>query len=371
MTGLIQQTIKRLQNQISEENDLLHTLKEETDNINLKMLHSLLAITIIGFPTLIIIGFFIPHFENLHLIYSPPWLICLCLRLWCRKLSSHKRILISMYALFAVFLMITLYISAIVAPESMASGPVAYLLLLPVIIMDRSLRINLFMLLSCVAHMTSSFLFKPYEIAINDIVSFAVFAITGMVLGTYMKKIKLINIFARRQLQIQSHTDTLTGLSNRRKMFEEIAISEEKNCPEPIRGVIMIDIDYFKQYNDTYGHQQGDRCLQQLSACFFCQAEQFDLEFFRYGGEEFIAFSRTHDYEQLQMIAEKIRQAVCALHIPMQNSPNGEITITSGIAEMIRCQPSGYGMLIDMADAALYYGKASGRNTVTGYLDIC
>lgn len=123
MTGLIQQTIKRLQNQISEENDLLHTLKEETDNINLKMLHSLLAITIIGFPTLIIIGFFIPHFENLHLIYSPPWLICLCLRLWCRKSSSHKRILISMYALFAVFLMITLYISAIVAPESMASGP--------------------------------------------------------------------------------------------------------------------------------------------------------------------------------------------------------------------------------------------------------
>lgn len=171
-------------------------------------------------------------------------------------------------------------------------------------------------------------------------------------------------------LQNLSSMDGLTGIANRRSFDSRIADEWKRSLRqngEPL-SLIMLDIDHFKLYNDTYGHQEGDNCLIQIAAAIqACCIRPGDLAA-RYGGEEFSVVLPATSAAGAISVAERIKKAIEHMQIPHANSPiSPHITVSIGIGTVI---PDGDGTvttLIEHADLALYQSKSDGRNRITLY----
>lgn len=173
---------------------------------------------------------------------------------------------------------------------------------------------------------------------------------------------------ANQQLDGLVNLDSLTQLANRRR-FDEFLNREWEQCSssEPL-SLIMCDIDCFKLYNDNYGHQAGDACLQQVARAIANVAEGVPTESLylaaRYGGEEFSVILPNTDLAAAQAVAEQIRNHVKALAIPHQKSfVSNSVTLSMGVASISEGQNSPK-MLIEAADRALYRAKSEGRDRV-------
>ncbi|MEG4343252.1 PAS domain S-box protein [Microcoleus sp. A003_D6] len=173
---------------------------------------------------------------------------------------------------------------------------------------------------------------------------------------------------ANQRLDGLANLDSLTQLANRRR-FDEVLNREweQARSGEPL-SLIMCDIDCFKLYNDNYGHQTGDACLQQVAraigdACTNAPAERLYLAA-RYGGEEFGIILPNTNIATAQAVAEQIRQRVKALAIPHIKSVVSDcVTLSMGAATISENQNSPK-MLIEAADKALYRAKSGGRDRV-------
>jgi diguanylate cyclase (GGDEF)-like protein len=173
--------------------------------------------------------------------------------------------------------------------------------------------------------------------------------------------------WANRQLTELSYTDALTRLPNRRFLDELLLrlVNYEQSLKDGI-GIIMLDIDHFKGFNDTLGHPMGDRCLQQLA-----QALQFSVRvevdtIARFGGEEFIAILPGISAADALLAGERIRLAVANLQIPHPANPNDRyVTVSVGVA-FSKGNHIQVPALLQAADQALYRAKAEGRNRVVG-----
>ncbi len=161
-----------------------------------------------------------------------------------------------------------------------------------------------------------------------------------------------------RRLTQLAATDGLTGLTNRRT-FDSFLRREYEACDEI--AVLLFDIDNFKGYNDTYGHQAGDRCLQAVAKAIGDAISTTSGLSARYGGEEFaVVLPNTTDAAALK-VAEGIRLTVLALGIPNTPSSRGYITISAGVAARNRSTID-EAALVGGADTALYEAKRLGRN---------
>lgn len=169
---------------------------------------------------------------------------------------------------------------------------------------------------------------------------------------------------ANEKLRALSLRDGLTGLANRRSLEEfldkEWRFALREGLP---LTVIMLDVDWFKLYNDTCGHQAGDACLQRVADALVASVNRGGDLAVRYGGEEFMLILRKTDERGGQAIAEKIRLAVEQMGISHPSSVTSpSVTISLGIST-VTPQPGGtYWQLIDAADKALYQAKKQGRN---------
>jgi diguanylate cyclase (GGDEF)-like protein len=169
-----------------------------------------------------------------------------------------------------------------------------------------------------------------------------------------------------RQLERLSTHDALTGIPNRRR-FDATLEQEWRRATREASplSLALCDIDYFKGYNDTYGHQEGDECLARVARAL---AETFrrpgDLVA-RYGGEEFVSVLPGTTQKGAAVLAERMRAAVEALQIPHRSSPLGSVvTISVGVATVVPPPGSEPESLVDLADRALYAAKQKGRNRV-------
>lgn len=171
---------------------------------------------------------------------------------------------------------------------------------------------------------------------------------------------------ANRMLQRIAILDGLTGIANRR-YFDEVI---EEEWLRAIRdqtplSIIMIDIDYFKAFNDTYGHQAGDESLKTVAMVLKDTLKRPADMVARYGGEEFVAVLPETEIKGAVAIAEAMRLNIDALNIPHKNSHNhGCITISLGAASIIPERNTSSSILIAAADKALYRAKDKGRNRV-------
>lgn len=167
---------------------------------------------------------------------------------------------------------------------------------------------------------------------------------------------------ANNELLKQSNMDALTGIANRRA-FDTFLADSHKQVP---LSLMMIDIDYFKQYNDRYGHPQGDKALQSVAKCLHSNSHSSTDLVARYGGEEFTVVLTLTTLPQAKSVAERIRRAIENLHIVHEGSDCGYLTVSIGIACREVTQPDVD--LVKQSDQALYQAKAQGRNQVVTFV---
>lgn len=169
---------------------------------------------------------------------------------------------------------------------------------------------------------------------------------------------------ANRELERLSITDSLTGIANRRQ-FHTVLDHEWRRCRReevPI-SLMMIDVDCFKLYNDTYGHQKGDECLAAVAASIRDSLQRAGDFVARYGGEEFVVVLPSVDTEEALRTAEQLCEAVRSLAIPHDRSSAAtRVTISAGVASTVPDDSTTEGSLISAADEALYHAKRTGRN---------
>ncbi len=178
--------------------------------------------------------------------------------------------------------------------------------------------------------------------------------------------IAIENRYTYEELERRAYTDYLTGLANRRYFFEqaETELSRSLRYGREL-SILMLDIDHFKQVNDTYGHKVGDLVLQKLSS--ICQATLRDIDIVgRVGGEEFAVLLPETGREQAMNAAERLRTAIETAQVTLNSGLPLHFTASLGVAALTE-KDANIDMLLNQADQALYQAKNAGRNRTCVY----
>jgi diguanylate cyclase (GGDEF)-like protein/PAS domain S-box-containing protein len=170
----------------------------------------------------------------------------------------------------------------------------------------------------------------------------------------------------QKELEDFSFKDGLTGVANRR-MFDSILDLEWNNAHrshQPL-SVIMLDIDYFKQYNDFYGHIKGDDCLRRVAETLNTAGSRARDFFARFGGEEFALILPETDAEAAAKVAERCKSLIFKAQIPHEQSPIGQLlTISIGVGTIVPTNQDVPLAFIEAVDKRLYAAKQQGRNRI-------
>ena len=189
----------------------------------------------------------------------------------------------------------------------------------------------------------------------------------AVLMKEYQKELSEINTILEhknKEYETMASTDSLTGLYNRRK-FSELYLSSYKAMTQRHNemSIIMLDIDFFKKVNDTYGHNAGDKVLIQISHVLLKTLRNIDIVC-RWGGEEFIILLPTADIKNATLLAEKLRGYIQDLEIDLV----GKVSSSFGVSQIREGEEMN--ISIARADKALYLAKDSGRNCVKTELDL-
>lgn len=174
---------------------------------------------------------------------------------------------------------------------------------------------------------------------------------------------------AHDQQSVLAKTDGLTGLANRRHFDEvlekEFARLQRSGAP---LSLLILDVDHFKAYNDTYGHIAGDECLRRIAEIFNKHLNRPSDLAARYGGEEFAGIMPETDHAGTALLAEQIRADVAALNIAHSSSPTAEhVTISLGVATINCVGMSSPTQALELTDKQLYRAKSEGRDRVASW----
>ena len=176
----------------------------------------------------------------------------------------------------------------------------------------------------------------------------------------------LMDVVTKRlSLERMAWEDKLTGLANRRR-FDAVLAEEWRRASRmkvPL-SLILLDVDHFKRFNDTYGHTSGDACLTLVGGVLSSTVRRAGDFAARYGGEEFVMLLFHTSRADAQQLGERVRQAVRALGVDHSGSPHGVVTVSMGGATMVPQADGSPQALLDQADEALYQAKETGRDRV-------
>lgn len=169
-----------------------------------------------------------------------------------------------------------------------------------------------------------------------------------------------------RQLKEIASLDSLTGIPNRR-YFDDTLATEWKRClrSDAPLSIVLSDIDFFKQFNDIYGHQAGDTCLKAVAGSLSESLFRVEDTVARYGGEEFVAILPGTDAAGAFAVAERMRQSAHDLRIPHERGINGRVSCSFGVASIHPTADEAPQRLLRIADTGLYAAKLAGRNRVS------
>ena len=191
------------------------------------------------------------------------------------------------------------------------------------------------------------------------------FAMTFRDISEY-KQMEISLKEVNEELQRQANIDSLTQIFNRRR-FDEYLAQEWLRCSreQANLALILCDVDYFKAYNDAYGHQSGDRCLRKVAQTMEAVIKRPADLVFRYGGEEFAVILPVTSWEGALLVAEEIKEAIAKLQIPHTLSQVSDyVTLSMGVTSIVPNQGLQTQILIETADIALYEAKALGRDRI-------
>lgn len=210
-----------------------------------------------------------------------------------------------------------------------------------------------------------------YQISANAVFGGAVILsiFASYVLEREMRMSFLLSLrgrLQRRDLDVESRRDPLTGLRNRRSLDEVIEACNQSNAVGQELAIVLLDIDRFKSFNDTAGHQAGDVCIKRVAGIVQSELRDHVDAAFRFGGEEFILVLRGIDLSTAVKISERIRRAIEDAAIPHPAlALGGVVTVSMGVASAVVSREIRVGVIIAAADTALYAAKRNGRNQVS------
>ena len=170
---------------------------------------------------------------------------------------------------------------------------------------------------------------------------------------------------AQTALEFLAARDGLTGVANRRSFDEKLSHEwlRGRRDEQPL-ALLMLDVDHFKRFNDSYGHQQGDDCLSRVAECAAAIVFRPGDMVARYGGEEFAIILPGTDFDGAINVADRVREAVSRLAIPHAGSEMGIVTVSIGVSAIVPGGNLQSQALIKAADVALYRAKHDGRDRV-------
>lgn len=308
-------------------------------------------------------SFYYAILEQARGAYGLACLGCMLSLLLSKFKKLEKYAVFGLYLQFILLFLLVLYLS-IGAGKSRPAAPMLILLsVFPMLFIDMPRRILTTNIMLYLIHTYLSFQIKGVTLGKMDMVNGLIATVVGCFFGWFIIRIRISALNFERLLIMEKETDELTGLYNRRKLFERIGHIEVGKLKRP-SGVFMMDIDYFKLYNDTYGHIAGDSCLRAFGKMLREYQWKTKVEFFRYGGEEFVAFVWNVEEKMLWEFSEQIRIETSKLKLPY-----GKITSSIGYVYCMDEEIYNYETWIKRADIAAYKAKEGGRNRVAGYCD--
>lgn len=346
---------------ISQLNQLFEDNKKEIAKSNAEFLPQVSLVGAFVTGIAFVGGFFYTILEEAQNQYALGFFMCLISYALSKVRRLDKYVVVGLYLQFFFLFLLVLYLSVIVGIDRPASPMLILLAVFPMLFIDKPRRLLTVDVILYVVHSYLSFLLKGPVLGKMDLVNGLIATVVGCFFGWFIIRNRIQALNFERLLIMEKETDELTGLHNRRRLFHMIGQIEIGKLERP-SGVFMMDIDYFKQYNDTNGHMAGDYCLRSFGKLLKEYPWLAKAEFFRYGGEEFVAFVWGADEKRLQELAEQIRAEVVKLEIPY-----GKITTSIGYAYCMDEEIYNYEKWIDRADVAAYQAKACGRNCVAGY----
>jgi diguanylate cyclase (GGDEF)-like protein len=342
---------------------------------------SLLIISLISVILLVLFSFFPLAIEkdfSKFLVYVYAILIELLVFIFARYICKHEkyteRLINAGFLVFFCCLMgFGVYAGVLKRPEHHAGIFLIFLVCSQIIFVFNPLRI---FLLNAITVGFFSFLaisIKPTVIWQSDVVNAIIASLVGMIFAWYMSHAVIKEMLSSRRLEIErnrfreeSIRDELTGLSNRRDYLNAVNfyINVCRHVHQSVCA-IMMDVDFFKKYNDYYGHQKGDLVLQAVGKVLKRLMMEEHVFAARVGGEEFIVLWTENRIVEAERVAVKLRQMIIDLQIPHEKSDIAPyVTASFGLYLLRGGSQDSVEDLYNQADTALYEAKKSGRNRI-------
>ncbi len=371
MRNTVKKLIDNIINKCKKEHADILNSKQDIDakNIQIMLIVTFSCAAIMSFS--VISSYFndimkIAGFLELRYAYIAVVAIAVAIHIKLRFFTT-KHVNVMVYIVNFLAIIYGFLISAFVAPDTVTVTFITAIFMAATLYIVDSWKINTFIVLSTAAFLVFIYQFKPLQSFNAEVMNTTTIMFLAIVIGTIVRSARIEIFTVKRALQSQAHTDQLTKLFNRRMLFEDIKASEQLYGSDKIAAFGMVDIDYFKKYNDMYGHQMGDACLEQVSAVFLDAQKNGGVKFYRYGGEEFVAAFYGDDKQQMENKLKNVMAAISALRIEHKDSAYKQVTVSMGLAFVDEKASTRYEVVLSHADIALYSSKEKGRNMITVY----
>lgn len=316
--------------------------------------------------------------------YGGCALVCFFVLVWSMAMTSlgklpRRGVLVAFLVFFTVVVFFSLYIGVITNTDNVAASYLLFVVCAQIFFvmppwLNLVLNLGAYGLLCLL-----SISLKPPELWQLDLVNGSTAALAGVTFNWYVAHVVVKGIITADSLELErnrfkeeSSTDALTGLANRRDLARAIPM-QLAQCRSQQRNicVMVMDVDYFKQYNDTYGHPAGDEVLRRISEMLAGQCADGQVYAARIGGEEFMLLWPEGYGGRADDFAQTVRRAVIGLDIPHEKSLAAP-RVTASFGLHIQ-EPQALSLSIEefyeYADKALYEAKKQGRNMVVRYDD--
>lgn len=339
--------------------------KDRINAINASSLKTLNNIAVFILGIYCIYGYFSIKYSDIFHIYYIYLFIFILLNLFCKHIQSHGYTIPSkfLYIIIALLYIFGMYVGCFNLPNITSVMYPVFVICLPLIFVLPTINITIFTFIFTLIYIFILNALKPNDIAFIDITNIIACSLIGAVTAYSVTGARLKEINANMKLEYMCNIDELTGLHNRRS-FNNFIVNIFDNIQYENLTLMMIDIDNFKDYNDSYGHISGDNCLITIGKVF----REFELKYAcyisRFGGEEFVLVDSKHTFAEVESIAQELIKMIYDMNIENINSKYKKVTISIGISSKSTSEVETYIDLINLADDALYQAKNNGRNTL-------
>jgi diguanylate cyclase (GGDEF)-like protein len=331
---------------------------------NAAMLGNLLILMIVVLGLYLLLSLALPSMSNYTLIYL-TFFISYLLFYFFFQLVARRNITMTQLCILVFSVMTFAFVCLIGTVYGTHTNAVMFLIFLlsiPLLLIVPMHYIYGFLTAAMLIFSIVAYIYKAQPYYYTDIAHSLTCLAIGFFIGRRVLNSRISLFAANDKLKKLSNIDPLTGLHNRRSLDEYL------NNVYPVchhMMVAMMDIDNFKQFNDTYGHQKGDMVLKTVSNCILHACHRKGCYVARYGGEEFVIIDTKHKTADFASMLDEIRCDVYNRSIKHKNSPYGCVTISIGYARKNALDD--YQTIIENADQALYMSKATGKNRCLPY----